>query len=110
MTAMARYRWPGNIRELMHVIEGAALLCDSTTLTVNDLPPRIRGVAGPDAAFLVHAGDNVDDVVDELVWRTVEHEHSKTRAAEKLGIGRRTVYTRLEHRNGHPRGRRNGRS
>jgi two-component system, NtrC family, response regulator HydG len=102
MTALARYRWPGNIRELLHVIEGAALRCDSTTLTVNDLPPHVRGVAGPDSSFVVQVGDRVDDVVDELVWRTVERERNKTRAAKILGIGLRTVYTRLEHRDGYP--------
>jgi transcriptional regulator of acetoin/glycerol metabolism len=101
MTALARYRWPGNIRELLHVIEAAALRCDSTTLTVNDLPPHIRGVAGPDSLFVVQVGDRVDDVVDELVWWTVESVKDKTRAAQVLGIGLRTVYTRLEHRHGH---------
>ena len=101
ITALARYRWPGNIRELLHVIEGAALRCDSTTLTVNDLPPHIRGVDGPDSSFVVQVGDRVDDVVDELVWRTVESVKDKTRAAKVLGIGLRTVYTRLGHRDGH---------
>jgi two-component system response regulator HydG len=101
ITALARYRWPGNIRELLHVIEGAALRCDSATLTVNDLPPHIRGVAGADSSFVVQVGDRVDDVVDEMVWRTVESVKDKTRAAKVLGIGRRTVYKRLEHRDGH---------
>lgn len=107
LTAMARYRWPGNIRELRHVIEGAALLSDSTTLTVNDLPPHIGVMAGLDSSFVVQVGDRVDDVVDELIWRTVERVGNKTRAAKVLGIGLRTVYTRLEHRDGHgPDGRR----
>jgi transcriptional regulator with PAS, ATPase and Fis domain len=107
LTAMARYRWPGNIRELRHVIEGAALLSDSATLTVTDLPPHIGVVAGPDSSFVVQVGDRVDDVVDELVWRTVESVGNKTRAAKVLGIGRRTVYKRLERYDGDPT---NGRS
>lgn len=110
LTAMARYRWPGNVRELRHAIEAAALVCDSMTLTVGDLPPRIRSATGPESSFVVQVGDRVDDVVNELVWRTVESVGKKTRAAKVLGIGLRTVYTRLEHRNGHPGARRNGRA
>jgi two-component system, NtrC family, response regulator HydG len=109
LSALPRYRWPGNIRELLHVIEGAALRCDSTTLTVNDLPSHIRVTGGADSSFVVQVGDRVDDVVDELVWRTVESVRNETRAAELLGIGLRTVYTRLEHRDGQPRPRGNGR-
>jgi len=101
LTAMARYRWPGNVRELRHAIEAAALVCDSMTFTVDDLPPRIRSSTGPESSFVVQVGDRVDDVVTELVWRTVESVKDKTHAARVLGIGRRTVYKRLEHRDGH---------
>jgi two-component system response regulator GlrR len=31
------YRWPGNVRELEHVIERAVVMCESTTLTENDI-------------------------------------------------------------------------
>jgi hypothetical protein len=65
---------------------------------------------GQHSSFVVQVGDRVDDVVDELVWRTVESVKDKTRAARVLGIGRRTVYKHLEHRDGHPRPHGNGRA
>lgn len=71
------------------------------TISLHDLPPHIRGAGGPEKSFTVHVGDRVDDVVDELVWWTVESVGNKTRLAKVLGIGLRTVYTRLEHRDGH---------
>jgi DNA-binding NtrC family response regulator len=48
--AMCAYPWPGNIRELAHVIETAVLMTDLDRLTVSDLPSQILNVpADPDA-------------------------------------------------------------
>jgi DNA-binding NtrC family response regulator len=38
MHALIEYDWPGNIRELYHVMEGAMLFCDDPTLEINHLP------------------------------------------------------------------------
>ena len=38
MEALIAYHWPGNIRELMNVIERAILLCKSDTISIDDLP------------------------------------------------------------------------
>lgn len=39
-SALLTYHWPGNIRELSHLIERAVLLCQYSTITVDDLPLR----------------------------------------------------------------------
>ena len=50
LRAMCAYSWPGNIRELAHVIETAVLMSDLDRLTVDDLPPQIlRPSTDPDA-------------------------------------------------------------
>jgi two-component system NtrC family response regulator len=41
MNALMAYDWPGNIRELRHVIERAVLLCDDAAIDINHLPPEI---------------------------------------------------------------------
>lgn len=41
MHALMAYNWPGNIRELQHVIERAVLLCDDAAIDLNHLPPEI---------------------------------------------------------------------
>ena len=47
---MCRYPWPGNIRELAHVIETAVLMTDLDRLTISDLPSQILHTsADPDA-------------------------------------------------------------
>jgi DNA-binding NtrC family response regulator len=38
MEALCNYHWPGNIRELMNVIERAILLCKSDMITLEELP------------------------------------------------------------------------
>jgi two-component system response regulator HydG len=96
LTALARYRWPGNIRQLKHVIEGAAVFCNSARFTVNDLPAELRAPIGPDSSFVVHLPCSAREVMDELVWRTVEREGNKSRAARVLGVNRRTVHNHLE--------------
>ena len=41
LDAMCRYPWPGNIRELAHVVETAVLMTDLDRLTVSDLPSQV---------------------------------------------------------------------
>ena len=43
LEALEQYAWPGNVRELINVIERAVLLCDSSQITVQDLPESISG-------------------------------------------------------------------
>lgn len=43
MEALCQYPWPGNIRELMNVIERAVLLCRSDTISIDNLPGTFQG-------------------------------------------------------------------
>ena len=57
MRALERYPWPGNIRELINVVERSVLLCEGTQITVDDLPrtivpaPRHAGTARSSSAL-----------------------------------------------------------
>lgn len=42
--ALISYSWPGNIRELMNVIEYAMIMGDGDTITLDHLPPELRGI------------------------------------------------------------------
>jgi DNA-binding NtrC family response regulator len=42
MEILEEYTWPGNVRQLRHAMERATILCESDTLDINDLDPKIR--------------------------------------------------------------------
>ena len=101
---LARYGWPGNVRELENTIEHAAAVCADRLITISDLPSRIVERAAPPATASSHPNVSlIDDrpSLAELERRYVqlilsETDGNKSRAAELLGIDRRTIYRYLE--------------
>ena len=86
------YRWPGNVRELQHAIERAVALAPGEILLPDHLPPEIRRPA--DAAPQLPAdGMTLEDVKRWYVGKVLQDTGgNKQRAAEVLGIDRRTLY------------------
>src|SRR5262249_35560180 len=101
---LSRYPWPGNVRELENSIEYAVAVCNDHLITINDLPQRIVERAAPPSAPAAHPAITfIDDrpSLAELERRYVrlilsETDGNKSRAAEILGIDRRTIYRYLE--------------
>ena len=101
---LARYSWPGNVRELENTIEHAAAVCADRLITTSDLPQRIvERAAPPSAPVSASSISLIDDrpSLSELERRYVqlvlsENGGNKSRAAELLGIDRRTIYRYLE--------------
>ena len=93
---LAGYRWPGNVRELEHVIERAMALSSSETLLPDDFPPHLREERDR-APRLPADGMTLEDVKRWYVNKVLEESGgNKLRAAELLGIDRRTLYRILE--------------
>jgi len=106
--ALAGYGWPGNVRELQNVVQRVGLLCDGDVVT-GDLvrrwlvpaaaaPPAERTVVLPAAdPYAALIGRPLAEVERELVARTLRHcGGNRTRTAELLGIGVRTLFNRLQ--------------
>jgi two-component system response regulator AtoC len=99
MALLTAYGWPGNVRELEHTIERAIILTQNPTLLPQDLPPDLQ--ASP-------AGRPIGGA-EVLPLREVERRHllfaldrakgNRKRAAEWLGVTRRTLY-RMAARHG----------
>jgi transcriptional regulator with GAF, ATPase, and Fis domain len=101
MAALVAYDWPGNVRELQHAIERAAALSSNPMLLPLDLPPV---VAGPPREATTPSL-SLQEVVKGHLWRVLKQaKWNKKRAAELLGIHRRTLY-RLTKRHGIPLGK-----
>jgi transcriptional regulator of acetoin/glycerol metabolism len=92
------HEWPGNIRELRNVIERVALLCDGTVVLPRHLPPHLT--ATHVAATLPADAPLRDTVREAERQRIVEaleaSKGNQTRAAELLGVSRRTLISRLD--------------
>jgi DNA-binding NtrC family response regulator len=91
--ALARYSWPGNIRELKNVIERALVFGKSKdgTFGVEDLPENIRTSASGNS-MTVSRLKSLEDIEKDAIIATLEATHYKiTKAAEILGISRKTL-------------------
>jgi two-component system response regulator HydG len=94
------YPWPGNVRELQNAIERAVALTSYEQLTVEDLPPKVKGyesahvlVASDDPSELV----TLEEVERRYILRTMQAVGgNRTTAARILGLDRKTLYRKLQ--------------
>lgn len=87
------YHWPGNIRELKNTMNYAVAMTSGTTISLQDLPPRVAGHTAPAAP----ARGRREETERHLVATTLaECQWNKKRAAEVLGISRKTLYAKIE--------------
>jgi DNA-binding NtrC family response regulator len=92
------YHWPGNVRELENVVERAVALTESDLLCPEDLPQTMQERKSQDRlASAVAQGFTLDQLEREYIERILEVEGgNKTRAAQRLGLDRKTLYRKLE--------------
>jgi DNA-binding NtrC family response regulator len=91
---LASYAWPGNVRELENAVERAVTLCEHNVIRPEDLPDLIR--TRPDTDFLAMAAARemtLSDLERAYMLRVLERTGgNKLRAAQILGIDRKTIY------------------
>jgi DNA-binding NtrC family response regulator len=100
LEALMRYPWPGNVRELRNMMERLVMFGQGTVIDATDLPSRLTGprdmpLEGPFADL---------PTLEELERRYLLHVleavgFNRTRAAEVLGVDRRTLYRMAERFN-----------
>jgi len=93
------YEWPGNIRELRNCMESAVVMCQSNVITVDDLPPVLRNT--PDEGWIrIRHGASMEECEKIIIQETLSHcNGNKSKAADILGIGRKTLLRKLEESN-----------
>jgi DNA-binding NtrC family response regulator len=92
MEALLAHPWPGNIRELEHVVERAILLAAGELVTAEDLALRGRGEAGRKLEDMT-----LDEVERYLIERALaQHGGNVSEAARALGLSRSALYRRLQ--------------
>ncbi len=94
------YSWPGNVRELRNVMERAVALTRYNTITLEDLPEKIRKFQGKE---LFLGGLDPSELVpmEEIQRRYIRHvleavNGNQSQAARILGLDRKTIYRKLK--------------
>jgi DNA-binding NtrC family response regulator len=93
---MANYPWPGNVRELQNTVEQAVVLTETGWVDADDLPIRAEPKSAEPPLKLVIPGSTLAEIERYAITETLKAVGgSTTRAAEVLGISRRTVQYRV---------------
>jgi DNA-binding NtrC family response regulator len=105
MQALSEHGWPGNVRELENVIHRTLLVSAGLELTLDDLPPAIAAgesndITAPatdDGPAGVRSGKSLEAIEREAIERALEANRGNlSDVARQLGIGRSTLYRKLE--------------
>jgi DNA-binding NtrC family response regulator len=90
--AMEEYSWPGNIRQLQHMMERLTILAPGGRIDDAAVRQSIDQMDSRD-----HASDSLADTEAEQIRRVMAATNgNKSRAAKVLGIERKTLYRKLE--------------
>ena len=88
------YSWPGNLRQMKNAIKYATLLATGRYITRNELPEELT--AGPVSAPVNIQLKNESHECEMIKRALQEAGNNKTRAAQLLGIDRKTLYNKLK--------------
>jgi two-component system response regulator HydG len=94
LDVLSDYPWPGNVRQLKNAIERAVVISPGPRVTINHLPDEVRAY---------YRGTERSDAVQPLRSLELQAIHdalnacngNKSAAAKKLGISRKSLYSRL---------------
>ncbi len=91
---LQRYDWPGNVRELKNAMESLTLMNPSPTITPDDLPAAVRGARS--VSIQIRVGTSLAEAERRIIQRTLESHQTVKETARVLGIGLRTLHTKLK--------------
>jgi len=89
--ALIDYNWPGNIRELQHIIERAVIMAEGKIITETDFSIKKKN--------LNYISDSlkVEDLEKQAIQGAIQkHNGNYTKASDELGFGRSTLYRKMK--------------
>ncbi|MBU1107838.1 MAG: sigma-54 dependent transcriptional regulator [Candidatus Riflebacteria bacterium] len=109
MTALKNFKWPGNVRQLQNIIEGASVFTRTNMIDIENLPEEVKLGFAPESssgmfdwiAEQIDQGKTLDEMVaqieKEMVSRTLRlADGNQSKAAQMLGIKRGTLQYKIK--------------
>ena len=94
-SAILKYSWPGNIRELRNCVESAVVMCTGDEIKIEDLPASVRE-KGEEKVISIPVGMSLDEAEMVIIQENLAFcNGNKSKCAELLGIGRKTLHRKL---------------
>jgi DNA-binding NtrC family response regulator len=91
---LSRYDWPGNVRELKNAMESVTLMVPGPVIDREHLPANVRGVRND--AIHIPADTTLHEAERRIIQHTVESHPTLKETARVLGIGLRTLHSKLK--------------
>ena len=91
LEVLLNYSWPGNMRQLHHVLRYACAVCTGPVIGVQDLPQTLSATAPAQALEPASGSPERQALIDALV----RHRWKPLLAARELGISRATLYRKV---------------
>jgi two-component system response regulator HydG len=109
MRLLMAYEYPGNVRELKHIIEQAITMCTDSVITASVLPPQVRELAqenlGEEEGAIERASADgsqprlkaLETKEQQLIQEAINRNRGNLdQAAKELGISRVTLWRRMK--------------
>jgi len=97
---LARYDFPGNVRECENIIQRAVLLCEGEMIEAGALNLKYRAGGGQEEKegyIRVYARDTMKDTERKVIaFALKSHNHNRRRTAESLGISERSLQYKIK--------------
>ncbi len=87
---LTKYHWPGNIRELKHLVARAIIMCNSNTIETEDIWLNIEQPNSNSDTL------NIEELEKNAIQKALsENKGNLTKTAKTLGLGRTTLYRKM---------------
>lgn len=90
--ALLEYQWPGNLRQMKNIVRRATLLAQDRFITLNELN-ELQNQVTPSASMPLR---NEEAEKQQIIEALKQTGYNKSRAAQLLGIDRKTLYNKLK--------------
>lgn len=95
-SAMLKYSWPGNIRELRNCVESAVVMCSGDEIKLSDLPSALQENM-EEKSIRIPLGISMEEAEMIIIQENLAANNgNKSKTADILGIGRKTLQRKLE--------------